>query len=229
MVARGTQVERPPVHVDVVANQGDGHVGRPDLGWNAQTPGPRRRANRDPRDDGPIVIRPLTIGSRATALFPVGRGLRLTSVTGRRHPCAYGFWSPRGDESSLCGGSGGVGWGSVGLVGDQGVESLAGEVVEFSALAGGGDDVGGLPAVEVGFAVVRLALQFTVGFGGDPALVVGDAVVDVAVGDRGVAARRVLAVAVAHLDGAAQHPPERAPLGGGDDVVGAVEDERLHL
>ena len=34
---------------------------------------------------------------------------------------------------------------------------------------------------------------------------------------------------VADLDGAAQHPPERALLGCGDDPVGAVEDERLHL
>ena len=48
----------------------------------------------------------------------------------------------------------GVGWGAVGLVGDEGMESLAGEVVELSALAGGFDDVGGLAAVEVGFAVV---------------------------------------------------------------------------
>ena len=58
---------------------------------------------------------------------------------------------------------------------------------------------------------------------------VGDAVVDVAVGDRGVAAGGVLAVPVTDLDGAAQHPPEAALRGGGDDVVGAVEDERLHL
>ena len=108
-------------------------------------------------------------------------------------------------------------------------ESLAGEVVELSALAGGFDGVGGLAAVEVGFAVVRLAFQVAVGFGGDPAVGVGDAVVDVAVGDRLVAAGGVLAVPVAHLDGAAQHPAEGALLGCGDDLVGAVEDERLHL
>ena len=115
------------------------------------------------------------------------------------------------------------------MVGDEGVESLAGEVVEFSAVAGGVDDVGGLTAVEVGFAVVGFALEFTVGFGGDPTVGVGDAVVDVAVGDRGVTAAGVLAVPVAYLDGAAQHPPEGALGGGGDDVVGAVEDERLYL
>ena len=115
------------------------------------------------------------------------------------------------------------------MVGGEGVESLAGEVVELSALAGGGEGVGGLTVVEVGFAVVGFAFQVTVGFGGDPALVVGGAVVDVAMRDRLVAAGGVLAVPVAHLDGAAQHPPEGALLGCGDDAVGAVEDERLHL
>ena len=79
-------------------------------------------------------------------------------------------------------------------------ESLAGEVVEFAALAGGFDGVGGLAAVEVGLAVVRLAFQVPVGFGGDPAVGVGDTVVDVAVGDRLIAPGRVLAVPVAHLD-----------------------------
>ena len=62
-----------------------------------------------------------------------------------------------------------------------------------------------------------------------PPSVCGDAVVDVAVGDRLVAAGGVLAVPVAHFDGAAQHPSEGALLGCGDDPVGAVEDERLHL
>jgi hypothetical protein len=59
------------------------------------------------------------------------------------------------------------------LVGDEGVESGAGEVFEVSSLLGGGDGVGGLAAVEVGFAVVWFAFQFAVGFGGDSAFAVG--------------------------------------------------------
>jgi hypothetical protein len=117
----------------------------------------------------------------------------------------------------------------LGVVGDQGGESGAGVVLELSPFSGGFDGVGGLAAVEVGLAVVWFAFQVTVGLGGDPTFVVLDAVVDVALGDRSVTAGRVLAVPVSHLDRASQHAPEGAQLGGRDDVVGAVEDERLHL
>ena len=87
----------------------------------------------------------------------------------------------------------------------------------------------GTAVVEVGVAVVRCALQLTVGFVGDPTLGVSDAMIDVAAVDGHVAARGVPAVAVTDLHRPAQPAAERAHRRRRDDPVGTVEDERLHL
>ena len=60
---------------------------------------------------------------------------------------------PRGGGQATWGG-GRLAWSAM-----RASESSAGVVFEISALAGGGDGVGGLAPVEVGLAVVRFALQ----------------------------------------------------------------------